>query len=82
MPLGDLAGEFLGGIARAAAHIVGQLVLEVLIRLPGYFICRALGRQVDPDGVASTLVGILFWAIVALFGSLGWFYLFGGNAAA
>ena len=81
MPLGDLTSEFLGGIARAAAHIVGQLVLEVLMRLPGYFFCRAFGHQVDPDGVASTLVGLLFWAVIALFGALGWFYLFGGNSA-
>ena len=82
MPLGDIAGELLGGILRLIAHTAGEIVLEFLIRGPGYLICRAFGHRVDPDGAASTLVGILFWAVVALVGSLAWFYLFGGNAVA
>jgi len=76
MPLGEVSGELLGGIFRLIAWFAGEVVLDLLIRVPGYLICRALGHQVDPDGVAATLVGVLFWAVVGFAGSIAWFYLF------
>ena len=66
MPL-ETAGAILGGALRLVAGIVGNVVLELLIKGPGYLILR-LGRQRDrddPGDAASAIAGLLFWIAVA-----------------
>ncbi len=68
MPLGEIAGEIVGGLFRFVAHIVFEVLVEILIRGPGYVICGMISRSVDPGGVMVILVGLLFWTVVGLLG--------------
>jgi hypothetical protein len=64
MPIGEIAAELLGG----AAHIVIELVLEILIRGPGYPICRIFRKDIDLESGWVVLAGLMFWAMVAIGG--------------
>jgi hypothetical protein len=58
-------------IAEAILRVVGELVIEVIIKGPGYLIVR-ISRpkdKTDPDGCLVTLVGLAFWCAVCI---LGW----------
>lgn len=65
MPIDDLAGEAIGGTLRFAGRIISEVILEVLIRGPGYRICRACGYQGDTEGFLPAFAGVMFWAILA-----------------
>ncbi len=43
-----------------------EIVVEVLIRGPGYLILKLFGSrsQVDPDGCLVFIIGCLFWVMV------------------
>lgn len=56
MPLGEIAGEVLGGLLRLVAQFFLDVVLEIIIKLPGYIICRLFSKNVDPDGVLVVVV--------------------------
>lgn len=45
-----------------------EIVIELLIRGPGYLILRLFGShsQTEPDGCLVFIVGCLFWGMVAL----------------
>lgn len=64
MPLGDIAGEVLGGIFHFLGEMFMQIVVELLVKGPGYLICRLFRRDASPDGGVVVLVGLLFWAVV------------------
>ena len=68
MPIGDAAGEFLGGVLRVIGNIVLEVVLEILIRGPGYLICRIFRNDINPDGGWVIVVGVAFWILVAASG--------------
>lgn len=68
MPLGEVAGEVVSGLARLIAHIFLDVVLEILIKGPGYVICRPFSRSVDVDGVMVFIAGLLFWLVVGAVG--------------
>lgn len=65
MPLGEVVG-----------HVLVEVVLELLIKGPGFFIARLFKEDVDPDGAWSIVVGLLFWGLL---GGLGYF-LYGAVA--
>jgi len=64
MPLGEIAGEIVGGLFRFVVHFFVEIVLEVLIKGPGYIICRQFSKNVNPDGLAVVFVGFIFWAAI------------------
>lgn len=68
MPLGDLAGEALGGIIRFFGEIFVQVIVEILIRGPGYLICRIFDKRIDSESIWVLFVGILFWLLVGFCG--------------
>lgn len=68
MPLGDIAGEVLSGILRFLGEIFLQVIVEILIRGPGYLICRVFDRRIDSEGIWVFLAGILFWVFVGFGG--------------
>lgn len=68
MPIGDIAGELLVGILRAIGNIFFEVMLEILIRGPGYLICRIFKKNIDPDGGWIVVVGFSFWILVAVAG--------------
>jgi hypothetical protein len=68
MSIGEIATELLGGAVRVAAHIAIELVLEILIRGPGYSICRIFRKDIDLESGWVVLAGLMFWAMVAIAG--------------
>ena len=68
MPLGDIAVQVLGGVFRFIAEVFLNIVLEVLVKGPGYLICRVFWKaeDIDPDQFKVLVAGLLFWvAIIA-----------------
>lgn len=53
-----------------------QLVVDILLRVPGYFLVKlftpAGAPDPDPDSFLVALVGLLFWLAVCV---VGWFVL-------
>ena len=68
VPLGEIAGEVLGGVARFIGGIIVEVVLEVVIRGPGYLICRLFKKDIEPDSAWVVFVGIGFWLLVGFAG--------------
>jgi|GraSoi2013_100cm_1033763.scaffolds.fasta_scaffold496267_2 hypothetical protein len=82
MPLGEIAGEVIAGILRVIGQFVLELVLEILIKGPGYVIVRALRRRkdIDPEGAVVILVGILFWVVLVVGGYVAYRYVAAAGA--
>lgn len=72
MPVGEIAGEALGGIFRFVARLFIELVFELLIQGTGHAILRTLRPHREPGDTESAVVGLLVWAAVAAGGF--WFY--------
>ena len=70
MPLGDIAGEMLGGAFRFIGRILFEVVVEFLIQGAGHVILRTVRPKSEPSETASTFVGLALWATVIV---LGWF---------
>lgn len=66
MPVGEIASEFLGGALRFIGNLLLEVVLEFLVRGPGYLLCKPFKKDVDPEGGLAAFVGIVFWVIVAV----------------
>lgn len=62
MPIDDLAAEAIGGTLRFVGRIISEVILEILIRGPGFRVCRACGYQGDIDGFLPAFAGVMFWA--------------------
>ena len=65
MPIGEIAGEALGGILRVVGRLVFELVFELMIQGTGYLLIRCVRPRHEPGDAASALVGLFFWAPVA-----------------
>ena len=65
MPIGEIVGETLGGIARVVGEIVVQVVLEVVIKGVGYALIRLVRPRSEPSDGACGVVGLVFWIAVA-----------------
>jgi len=66
MPVGEIAGELLGGVFKFIGRLFIEVVIELIIKGSGYLICRMFSKNVDPDGVLVILVGLIF------IGMVGW----------
>lgn len=64
MPLGDLAGDALGGVFRFIGRLLAELVLELLVKGAGRAMLRILRPRSEPGDTAATLAGLLFWAVL------------------
>ncbi len=62
MPLGDLAGEALGGVFRFIGRLLVELVLELLVKGLGRTVLRVLRPRLEPGDTAAALAGLLAWA--------------------
>ena len=72
MPIGDIAGEALGGIARVVGRILFEIVFEFIIQGTGYVLLRLFRPKSEPSDTACAIVGLLFW-VGALVGGF-WLY--------
>lgn len=70
MPLGQIVGEVLGGLARVVASLVLELVFEILIKGVGYAIITFVRPKSEPGEAACAVVGLAFWAAVIVVGVL------------
>jgi hypothetical protein len=68
--------DVVESVVRALAWIFGQIILEMLIQNPGFFILKRLIRRnnedIDPNSPLVILCGVLFWA--ALLSVILWVY--------
>lgn len=51
-------------LSNAFRFLIAEVVLGFLIQGPGYLLCRIFNKSVQPDGMRSTIVGLLFWILV------------------
>jgi quinol-cytochrome oxidoreductase complex cytochrome b subunit len=67
VPLGDIAGDALGGVFRFIARILFEIVVEWLLRGTGAMILRLVRPRLVPGETVATLTGLGFWiALIAL----------------
>lgn len=64
MPIGEIAGEALGGILRVTGRLLFELVVEVMIRGTGHVLIRIVRPRSEPGDTASAIAGLAFWAAV------------------
>lgn len=72
MPLGEIASEVIGTVFRFVGQVLIDVVAEVIVKGPGYLICRLFSKNVDPDGMRVAVVGILFWITLATAAWAAW----------
>jgi len=68
MPLGEIAGEALGGFVRIVGRIIFEVLFEFIIQGTGYILVRPFRPKAEPTDTACTVVGLLFWALVGVAG--------------
>jgi len=66
MPVGEIAGELLGGLFRFLGHVIVDVIFELLIKGVGYGICRMFSKNVNPDGAVVIMTGIGFWMVAGI----------------
>ena len=66
MPVGEIASELFGGVLRFVGNIFLEVVLEFLIRGPGYLLCKIFKKNINPEGAPVVFVGIAFWVVVTV----------------
>jgi hypothetical protein len=50
-------------VLRFLARVFVEIFVDLLVKGPGYLICRVVGKDVDPDGVQALLAGFGFWVV-------------------
>jgi hypothetical protein len=60
MPIGDIAGEALGGVVRVVGRILFEIVFEFIIRGTGYVLIRLSKPGYEPGDTASALSDCCF----------------------
>ncbi|GAA6142427.1 hypothetical protein [Hydrogenophaga sp. 5NK40-0174] len=68
----EIAGELLRPVFRLIAYIVVEIVFELAIKGLGYLLCRPFSRDLDPDGIMVTVVGLLAWGVLISLGVFLW----------
>ncbi|WP_444930364.1 hypothetical protein ACJJIF_00810 [Microbulbifer sp. SSSA002] len=63
--------EVVGGFFRVIGHFLGHIFIEIIFELllkgPGYFISKQFTkRDPDPDGLIVVLIGFLFWIALGI----------------
>ena len=66
MPLGDIVGEVAVVVVRGIVQIFVEIVVEILVKGPGYLLVKLFKANAGPDGLIVFLVGILFWMVIAI----------------
>lgn len=75
--------EVVGGVFKVVVRFLGHILLEIIFELmlkgPGYFICKLFTkRDLDPDGFVVVLIGFLFWLVIGV-GVYSLYSTVGGN---
>jgi len=78
MPLGDLAGEAVGGVVRFVGRVLFEIVFEVMIHGTGYAVIKVFRPQSEPSDKSCAIVGLAIWAGAAGLGF--WFYRYAAHS--
>ena len=63
MPIGDIAGEVLGGILRIVGRMLFEVFFEFIVKGAGYALVRLVRPKDEPGDTACAVVGLLFWGL-------------------
>lgn len=77
MPIGEIAGEVLGGIIRFVASFLFEVFFEILIKGTGYGAIRFVRPRAEPGERSCAWAGIALWAVVIVLGILVYRYIAG-----
>ena len=68
MPLGDIATGLFEFVGRIIGQLFVDIILDILIRGPGYMIVRVLSGSKkdisDQDCIVITFAGVVFWIFI------------------
>jgi hypothetical protein len=73
MPIGEIAGEALGGLLRVVGRLLFEIFFELMIQGAGYWLLRRIRPGYEPSRAASGAAGLLFWTAIAAAGF--WLYM-------
>ena len=72
MPVGDVAGDAIGAVARFLGRIFVEVIFEIVIRGVGYGALKAVRPREEPGETEEAVVGFL--VIIALVALGAWAY--------
>lgn len=61
MPVGEIAGEAVGGVLRLVGRFLFEIIFELLIQGLGYVVIRVFRPGHEPGPGACAVVGLLCW---------------------
>ena len=64
----EIISDTLLGFVKIIGRIFTEVILEVLIKGAGYFICKPFNPTIDSDSIWVTITGLIFWIIVITLG--------------
>jgi len=77
MPVGEIAGELLGGLLRLVGRFFLEVVIEILIKGTGFLICKPFNKRIAPDGIIVVFFGFMFWILIGYLSFLLYRYIIG-----
>lgn len=75
MPLGEVAGEVLGGLFRVIGNIAAEIIFEILVKGLGYLLCKPFSKNLNSDGSLVIFVGLCAWVFIAIVCYLGYSFV-------
>jgi hypothetical protein len=66
MPVEEIAGSLLGGIARFLAWMFVDLLFHTIILGTGYMVMSVLAPKKEPSETACAIAGLIAWILIAL----------------
>jgi len=78
MPIGEIAGEALGGVLRLVGRLLFECIFELFIQGTGRFLIRLVRPGSEPGEMACAAVGMLFWILVVAGGYFAYAATAGG----
>ncbi|MCZ0867238.1 hypothetical protein O0V09_18735 [Dasania sp. GY-19] len=68
--LDDIAGGIFKGLLRYLLLLFTEVVLEAMLKGPGYFICNLFSKtKPNPNSFTVIITGFIFWLVI---GSIGY----------
>jgi hypothetical protein len=77
MPIGEIAGEVLGGTLRVVGRILFEVFFELIIKGTGYALVRLVRPKEEPGETTCAVVGLFFWCAVGI----GSYFVYRASAA-